>query len=265
MSAAPLLSVESLRVVHARDRAAVDGVSFDIAFGETLALVGESGSGKTTIARAITRLVRAQSGRVLYRALPDAPAIDWLALSSRELRARRREIALVFQDPYSSLNPRQTAGSAVREVLEVHRLERGSGLERRTAQLFEEVGLSADVRERRPGELSGGQRQRVAIARALAARPSLLVCDEITSALDVSIQAQILSLLAGLRARHGLTMLFISHDLAVVKHVADRVAVLQQGRIVEIGDAQTLFASPQHAYTQRLLRATPEIRGARAT
>ncbi|MFN0245137.1 MAG: ATP-binding cassette domain-containing protein [Planctomycetota bacterium] len=258
MSSAPLVAVESLRVVYARGRrahVAVDGVSFEIARGETLALVGESGSGKTTIARALLRLVRAEAGRVLYRAEPNAAPVDLLALSARELRPLRRDLALVFQDPYSSLNPRQSVGSAVREVLEVHRIARGAAASRRAEELLDDVGLGAEVLERRPAELSGGQRQRVAIARALATRPKLFVCDEITSALDLSVRAQILNLLADLRAEHGLTTLFIAHDLAVVKHVADRVAVLHQGRIVEIGDAERVFAAPEHAYTRRLLRA----------
>ena len=257
----PLVRVRDLRKwyglragLFGRPRAfvrAVDGVSFDVAPGETLALVGESGCGKTTVGRAILRLVPPTSGEVRFAGQ------DVLALRGAELRRLRRQMQIVFQDPYSSLNPRMTVGAIVGEALYVHGLARGSELEDRVAAVLGRVGLSADHRGRYPHEFSGGQRQRIGIARALVLEPRFLVCDEAVSALDVSIQAQILNLLAELQEELSLTYLFISHDLAVVEHLADRVAVMYLGRIVESAPADELFADPRHPYTRALLAANP--------
>jgi oligopeptide/dipeptide ABC transporter ATP-binding protein len=254
-----LLSVEDLVVRYQRPAGlfgretieAVRGVSLRIAAGETLGLVGESGCGKSSLARAILRLVEPAAGRVTF------DGADVVALEPGPLRALRRRMQIVFQDPWASLNPRLTVGRAVREGLEIHRLARGAEADRRVAVLLEEVGLPADGAGRYPHELSGGQRQRVAIARALAVEPDLLVCDEPVSALDVSVQAQVLNLLADLQRRRGLAMLFVSHDLAVVRHLAPRVAVMYLGRIVEEGPAAAVLASPRHPYTQALLSAAP--------
>lgn len=232
--------------------AAVDGVSFDIARGETLALVGESGSGKSTIGRLLLRLEEPDAGRVTF------DGTDWLGLRGAELRRRRRDLQIVFQDPQTSLNPRMKCGAQIAEPLAVQRMAGPGELRRRVASLLEEVGLSADVARRYPSELSGGQRQRVAIARALATRPKLVVCDEPVSALDVSVAAQVLTLLGELALRSGLSYLFISHDLSVVSHVADRIAVMYLGRIVEAGTTAQIFARPLHPYTAALLSAAPE-------
>jgi oligopeptide/dipeptide ABC transporter ATP-binding protein len=257
----PLLRVRDLRKwyplragLFGRPRAfvrAVDGVSFDVAPGETLALVGESGCGKTTVGRAVLRLVEPTGGSVHFA------GHDVLALRRPELRRLRRQMQLVFQDPYASLNPRMTVGAIVGEALYVHGIARGSELEDRVAAVLARVGLSPDHRRRYPHEFSGGQRQRIGIARALALEPRLLVCDEAVSALDVSIQAQILNLLAELQQELALAYLFISHDLAVVEHLADRVAVMYLGRIVESAPAADLFADPRHPYTRALLAANP--------
>jgi oligopeptide/dipeptide ABC transporter ATP-binding protein len=230
---------------------AVDGVDLDVAAGETVALVGESGSGKTTLARAILRLVEPDSGSVRFR------GEDLLALSAREMRRRRRHLQMVFQDPWGSLNPRLRIGDALFEPLLVHRLAPRSERRARVTALLEEVGLAASAAERFPHEFSGGQRQRIGIARALAARPELLIADEPVSALDVSVRAQIVNLLAELQRRHGLAMLFIAHDLALVEQVADRIAVLYLGRVVEEGPRASVLGAPLHPYTVALLSAVP--------
>ncbi len=228
---------------------AVDGVSFQIGEGETLGLVGESGCGKTTVARSILRLVPATSGRVLYRGR------DILRLRAREMRRLRRELSIVFQDPGGSLNPRLRVGTIVGEPLLVHGLERGRALRARVERMLERVGLPAGAASRYPHEFSGGERQRIGIARALASDPRLVVCDEPTSALDVSVQAQILNLLKDLQEQSGLSYLFISHDIAVIHHVCDRIAVMLQGKIVEEGPRDQVIHDPRHEYTRALVRA----------
>jgi len=232
--------------------AAVDGVSFDIGRGETLGLVGESGSGKSTTGRILLRLEEPTRGEVRFE------GEDWLALAGGELRRRRRYLQIVFQDPQTSLNPRMTCGAQVEEPLRIHRLARGRELKDRVGALLSEVGLSTETARRFPGELSGGQRQRVAIARALATRPMFVVCDEPVSSLDVSIAAQVLNLLVDLKEKHGLSYLFISHDLAVVSGIADRIAVMYLGRIVEEGRAADVIARPLHPYSATLVSAAPE-------
>jgi oligopeptide transport system ATP-binding protein len=230
---------------------AVDDVSFDIRPGETLALVGESGCGKTTVARSVLRLIEPTGGQILYEGQ------DVLALGRGELRALRRRMQIVFQDPYSSLNPRLTVEDIVGEAIKVHGIASGAALERRVGDLLERVGLARADRARYPHEFSGGQRQRVGIARALALEPRFIVCDEAVSALDVSIQAQILNLLRELQSEFRLSYLFISHDLNVVQYIADRVAVMYLGKIVELAPTETLFAAPKHPYTRALLDANP--------
>lgn len=251
----PLLEVRELKKHFPTDEGvlrAVNGVSFTLERGRTLALVGESGSGKSTTARIILGLMEPTSGRVLFEGEPVT------GLSRSELRAFRRRAQIVFQDPFASLNPRMSIGAAVEEPIRVHRLLDGRGeRERRVERLLEMVGLSADHRDRLPHELSGGQRQRVCIARALAVEPDLLVLDEPVSALDVSVQAQVLSLLERLQERLGLTYLFIAHDLALVRHVSQRVAVMYLGEVVEMASTEELFTSSRHPYTRALLRSVP--------
>jgi len=243
------------RGVFSRVRAwvkAVDDVSFDIARGKTLGLVGESGCGKTTVGRTILRLIPATAGRVLF------DGQDLFALNRSELRAMRRRMQIIFQDPVGSLNPRMTVGSIVGEALAVHGIARGRALRDRVAALLERVGLSAAHMSRYPHEFSGGQRQRIGIARALALEPDFIVCDEPVSALDVSIQSQILNLLTDLQRELHLSYLFIAHNLAVVEHCSDDVAVMYLGRLVEIASAQEIYGNPKHPYTQCLLLAAPE-------
>ena len=230
---------------------AVDDVSFDIHRGETLALVGESGSGKTTTGRAILRLIEPTSGSVTF------DGVDVLSLEREPLRKLRRRMQIVFQDPQTSLDPRMRVGRTVREGIEAHEIAEGADADARVARALEEVGLRASDAAKLPHEFSGGQRQRIAIARALAVEPEFVVLDEAVSALDVTVQAQVLTLLAQLQRDHGLTYLFIAHNLAVVERIATRVAVMYVGRVVELADAATLYASPQHGYTKALLSAVP--------
>ena len=230
---------------------AVDDVSFAIMSGQTLGLVGESGCGKSTVGRSILRLIEPDAGRVVIDGL------NVLTLGGRELRALRRRMQIVFQDPYGSLNPRLTVRQTLAEPLAIHRLATGADAERRIAALLQEVGLDPGFASSYAHELSGGQRQRVGIARALSVEPQFLVLDEPVSALDVSVQAQVLNLLADLQQRRRLTYLFIAHDLAVVKHVADHVAVMYLGKIVERAPAAALYAAPRHPYTASLLSAVP--------
>jgi len=253
--AAPLLSVRDLTLTypgadHQRVRA-VDGLSLDIAAGETLGLVGESGCGKSSLSRAIVRLAQADAGRVLFAGQ------DLLALAPSALLPWRRRVQMVFQDPYGSLNPRQRVEDILGHALAIHGVRERAERARRIAAILDDVGLGRAAAGRYPHEFSGGQRQRIAIARALVLRPELVICDEPVSALDVSVQAQILNLLADLKAEHGLTYLFISHDLSVVRYIADRMCVMQAGRIVETGTPDSLWHNPRHPYTRSLLAAMP--------
>jgi oligopeptide/dipeptide ABC transporter ATP-binding protein len=258
---AALLRVENLvkhfvaeRSLLGRPKAhvkAVDGVSFHLDAGETLALVGESGCGKSTVSRLVLRLLEPDAGRITFEGR------DLLAMDAVQLRAFRRNAQIIFQDPYASLNPRMTVGQILSEPLALHDLVPRSARPQRVAQLLRLVGLEPRFARRYSHEFSGGQRQRIAIARALAVEPKLIVCDEPVSALDVSIRSQILNLLRDLQQRLGLAYIFVSHDLAVVKHIADRIAVMNLGTIVESADAPALFASPRHPYSRALLSAIP--------
>jgi peptide/nickel transport system ATP-binding protein/oligopeptide transport system ATP-binding protein len=230
---------------------AVDGVSFSVEAGKTLALVGESGCGKSTVSRMVLRLIEPDAGRIRFEGR------DLLALDADQLRAFRRDAQIIFQDPYASLNPRMTVNQILTEPLGLHDLVPPSGRRERVEELLRLVGLEPRFARRYPHEFSGGQRQRIAIARALAVEPKLIICDEPVSALDVSIRSQILNLLRDLQDRLGLAYIFVSHDLAVVKHIADRVAVMNLGVIVETSDTQSLFASPRHPYSRALLSAIP--------
>jgi ABC-type oligopeptide transport system ATPase subunit len=232
---------------------AVDGVSFSIEEGETFALVGESGSGKSTTGRCMLRLVEPTAGEVLFR------GEDVLGFSSGRMRAARREMQMVFQDPYSSLNPRMRASAIVEEPLVIHKIGSKRDRRDRVAELFRVVGLDPGHLDRYPHEFSGGQRQRIGLARALALEPSLVVLDEPVSALDVSVQAQVVNLLLDLQQRLGLTYLFIAHDLRLVRQICNRVAVMYRGRIVELGPAESLFDAPAHDYTRALLTAIPRL------
>jgi oligopeptide/dipeptide ABC transporter ATP-binding protein len=235
----------------AQDAIAVDGVSFSVKKGETLGLVGESGSGKTTVARSVLRLIDPDEGSITF------DGVDISGLSRTELQAVRRQMQLVFQDPYSSLNPRMKVGTAIAEPALVHGVVDKAGASAHVKEMLELVGLPATAAERYPRQLSGGQRQRIAIARALSSRPSVLIADEPVSALDVSVQAQILNLLSRLLDELDLTMVFIAHQLSVVRHISDRVAIMYLGRIVETGPTDQVFDSPQHPYTKALLDAAP--------
>jgi len=263
---APLLTVENLVVEYATaglfrfgaPARAVDGVSFTIGRGETLALVGESGSGKSSVARTILRLQPAASGRVSFEGQ------EVFSLGAEALRLLRRRMQIVFQDPSSALNPRMTVGDAIAEGLEIHRLLPNADIPPRVHSLMEEVGLDPASAGRYPRSFSGGQRQRVGIARALAVDPAFLVLDEPVSALDVSVQAQVLNLLIALQHRRGLAYLFVAHDLAVVRQVAHRVAVMHLGKIVETGPTDEVLSAPRHPYTQALLAAAPQLPAAPA-
>ncbi len=264
----PLISVRGLQKLfpihkgilsrHVGDVRAVDGVSFDVGSRETLSLVGESGCGKTTAGRSLLRLIEPTSGEGIYRA--PGGEVDLFRLGSEAMRRFRRDLQIIFQDPFSSLNPRMTVARIVGEALAVHGIARGQEMDDRVADLMRTVGLRPEARNRFPHEFSGGQRQRIGIARALALRPKFIVCDEAVSALDVSIQAQVINLLQDLKEQFDLSYLFIAHDLSVVKYLSDRIAVMYLGRIVECASAQELFERPAHPYTQALLSAVPHPR-----
>jgi oligopeptide/dipeptide ABC transporter ATP-binding protein len=234
---------------------AVDDVSFDLMPGETLGIVGESGCGKTTAGRSILRAINPTSGAVIYQ--DNGSAVDLAQLSDAELKPLRTKMQMIFQDPFSSLNPRMTVRDIVSEPLTIHGLSKGNELEDRVVEMLKKVGLMPEHRTRYPHAFSGGQRQRIGIARALIMHPSLVVCDEAVSALDVSVQAQVINLLQDLQKELGLTYIFIAHDLSVVKHICDRIAVMYAGKIVELAQTKSLFDDPKHPYTQALLSAVP--------
>lgn len=258
---APLLKVENLCVRYGTggglfsrkpgEVRAVDDVSFEIAKGEILGLVGESGSGKTTTGRAIIRLAPVASGEIFYGGRP------LTGLSDGDFKPYRKRVQMIFQDPFNSLDPRMSVRQIIAEPLDIHFKMSGREKAARIAALLERVGLPADSMDRYPHEFSGGQRQRIGIARALAVEPEFIICDEPVSALDVSVQAQIINLLEDLRRELGLTMLFIAHDLAVVEHISDRIIVMTKGKIVEEGEAEELCRNPMHEYTRRLIAAVP--------
>jgi oligopeptide/dipeptide ABC transporter ATP-binding protein len=253
VSETPLVRLEHVSKFFGRVRAVTD-ISLDIQRGETVGLVGESGCGKSTLGRTVLRLYEPSAGRISF------DGKDVTKLAQRALRPMRRQMQMIFQDPYASLNPRMSAGAAIAEPLEIHALAKTSTeREARVQELLAKVGLRADAAKRYPHEFSGGQRQRIGIARVLACRPQFIVCDEPISALDVSIQAQIVNLLQDLQVEENLTYLFISHDLKIVQHICDRVAVMYLGRIVELAEAKELYRSPQHPYTQALLSAVPRV------
>jgi peptide/nickel transport system ATP-binding protein/oligopeptide transport system ATP-binding protein len=236
------------------DVKAVDGVSFKVESGQTVGLVGESGSGKTTVGRALLKLLKATTGEVVF----DGRNI--LPMGEREFRPMRREMQMIFQDPYASLNPRMTCGEIIGEALEIHFREISSaGRRDAVAALLKQVGLKSEMAGRYPHEFSGGQRQRIGIARALAVKPRFIVCDEPVSALDVSVQGQIVNLLKDLQEELGLSYLFIAHDLAVVEHISDYVLVMHHGKIVEAAPAEAIYENPQHDYTKTLLAAVPQL------
>jgi ABC-type oligopeptide transport system ATPase subunit len=260
MTQAPLVEVQDLAKHFPGQRKgfaarpmirAVDGVAYRVHAGEVLGLVGESGCGKSTIGRLTLRLIEPTRGRILF------DGRDITSTPSRALRPLRRAMQMVFQDPYGSLNPRRTVGEAIDEVLRLHGLADRARRRDAVAELLTKVGLTAEDAKRMPREFSGGQRQRIAIARALVLKPALLVCDEPVSALDVSIQAQILNLLLDLQEEHGLTMIFVSHDLSVVRHMSNRVAVMYQGSVVELAPAEEIYRHPQHEYTRALIGSIP--------
>jgi oligopeptide/dipeptide ABC transporter ATP-binding protein len=248
------LSGEPVQLIRA-----LNGVSFTVARGETLGIVGESGCGKSTLARCLVRLLTPQAGHIVYDGL------DVLSLEEAKQRSYSRRVQMVFQDPYSSLNPRMTVGQMLGEAIRFHGLRQGAGVEERVAELLDLVRLPADAKARYPHEFSGGQRQRIGIARALAVEPECLIADELVSALDVSVQAQIVNLLLELQERLGLTVLFIAHDLRLVRHISHRVAVMYLGAIVELAETERLFNTPAHPYTAALLKAAPELDPARRT
>ena len=268
----PLVEIRNLRVGFpiyggmlrraVAEVCAVDGISLTIHVGETLGLVGESGCGKTTVAKAIVNILRAMtpdvriSGQILFHT--DKGPVDLLALRNREMRPLRRQIQMVFQDPFASLNPRMTVGQIVEAPLRIHTDQTARERRQRVEWLLDRVGLQAEHAGRYPHEFSGGQRQRVGIARALAVQPRLIVADEAVSALDVSVQAQVINLLEDLQQEFGLAYLFVAHDLSIVYHVSDRIAVMYLGDIVELGDAESVYTRPAHPYSQALISAVPQ-------